>query len=372
MAVKCRSYISCMKKFVVVITMLVISTVFIAWGPKGHRVISIIAQKHFTDHTAKVVAAYLSSESIADASTWADENRTDENAIWHFINLPAGLTYTQFEAAVKQSSNNVYTAILKAEADLANPTLPASQKKTALRFLVHLVGDAHQPMHVSRAADKGGNLIKLYFNGGETNLHSLFDGKLIEYENLKEADMVKTCDVATPAEIKSWQKDAPIQWLWESYQLSNQLYNEIKSGQTIGKAAFNKYMPLLRRRINQAGIRLAAELNRILADQQLKKLDETKVLAPVNIKLAEAKESIGKLVTVTGKIYSTKDIGNALLVNLGGNHPDQLLTLAVKGRAKSSLQLKEGTKVTATGKIIKFKGKPEIIISQPGDLQIVP
>jgi hypothetical protein len=336
--------------------------VLASWGFKGHRAVATIAEKHLTPHTAEAARAYLDGQSLAEVSTWADEHRSSETAPWHFLNLPLGLDHAQFVAFVKASDANVYTAILKAEAQLKDPALSADQKKLALTYLIHLVGDAHQPMHISRKEDKGGNTIQLRFEDKGTNLHSLWDSKLIDHEGLSETDIVKNYDTATPAEVKQWQSDDPMEWIWESYQLSSGLYAEVKPGQAIDEAYYQKYIPVVCKRIDQAGIRLAGELNRLLGNASL---PEVAAAAPVDLK--DISNYVGKKVTVTGKIYSLKDIGSMVLANMGAAYPHQLLTLALKGEAKP-LALEDKT-VTVTGQVIDYKGKPEIIVTDPAQIK---
>jgi hypothetical protein len=264
----------------------------------------------------------------------------------------------------------VYTAILKTEATLKDVNASVEAKNEALKYLIHLVGDAHQPMHVSRKEDKGGNTVQLRFDNKGTNLHSLWDSKLIDHEGLSQEEIVKTYDTATPAEIKKWGADSPIEWLWESYQITTELYANAKPGQTIDEVYYQKYIPVIRKRIDQAGIRLAGELNRVLAGQ---KVTAVKATAPATqaatgttiVKLEEVKNYTGKTVTVSGKAFSSRDIGSMVLVNLGAAYPNQLLTLALKGDAKALGSSIEGKEVTITGQVIDYKGKSEIIISDP-------
>jgi hypothetical protein len=345
----------------------------ISWGFKGHRAVASIAQKHLNASVAYVASAYLKGEQMEDVSTWADENRDPKTAPWHYINLPLELSRDAFVKAVQESDNNVYTAILKTEATLKNASASAEAKNTALKYLIHLVGDAHQPMHVSRKEDKGGNTIQLRFDNKGTNLHSLWDSKLIDKEGLSQEDIVKTYDTATPAEIKKWQSDGPIEWLWESYQITAQLYANAKPGQTIDNLYYQKYIPVIRKRIDQAGIRLAGELNRILAGQKSQTTVITNVAGtatPVVVKLEEAKNHIGKTVIVSGKVFSSRDIGSMVLVNLGGAYPNQLLTVALKGKAKDLGTQIEGKVVTVEGEIIDYKGKPEIIIADTAKIKL--
>lgn len=346
----------------------------ISWGFKGHRAVATIAQKHLNANTAYVTASYLKGEQMEAVSTWADENRNPKTAPWHYINLPLGLTRDAFVKAVQESDNNVYTAILKTEATLKDANASIEAKNEALKYLIHLVGDAHQPMHVSRKEDKGGNTIQLRFENKGTNLHSLWDSKLIDKEGLSQEDIVKTYDTATPTDIKKWQRDGPIEWLWESYQITTELYANAKPGQNIDELYYQKYIPVIRKRIDQAGIRLAGELNRLLAGQQIKAsptpapttpsvAGNTVTTTPVTVKIEEAKNNIGKTVTVSGKVFSSRDIGSMVLVNLGAAYPNQLLTLALKGDAKALATQLEGKTVTVTGQVIDYKGKPEIIIT---------
>lgn len=352
----------------------------VSWGFKGHRAVAEIAQKHLNAGTAYVVSSYLKGEAMQEVSTWADENRNQSTTPWHYINLPLGLSRDAFAKAVQESDNNVYTAILKTEATLKDANASAEAKNEALKYLIHLVGDAHQPMHVSRKEDKGGNTIQLRFEDKGTNLHSLWDSKLINKEGLNQEDIVKTYDTATPAEIKQWQSDSPIEWLWESYQITTELYANAKPGKNIDEIYYQKYIPVIRKRIDQAGIRLAGELNRVLAGQKAKPASSsinqpveattnhtntsaTAAPATTLVKLEDIKNYTGKTVTVSGKVFSSRDIGSMVLVNLGAAYPNQLLTLALKGEAKPLGSTLEGKTITVTGEVIDYKGKPEIILT---------
>jgi len=353
-----------------------LSIILISWGFKGHRAIASIAQKHLTSNTAYVVSAYLKGETMSEVATWADENRTNTTAPWHFLNLPLGLSHEQFVKAVSESDNNVYTAILKAEATLKDKNVGPDQKNEALKNLIHFVGDAHQPMHISRKEDKGGNTIQLQFDGKGTNLHALWDSKLIDHEGLSETDIAKNYDTATPAQIRQWQSDSPIEWIWESYQISSELYAQVKPGENIDDAYYQKYIPVIRKRIDQAGIRLAGELNRLFSNEQLSAVNVSVASSVVSgtatvspVKLEDVKNAIGKTVIVSGKVYSSKDIGSMVLINLGAAYPNQLLTVALKSGAKELGNQLDGKSITVEGEVIDYKGKPEIIVNDPAKIK---
>jgi len=381
-------YFCAMRKQFTIAAITGLSISLLSWGFKGHKAVATIAQKHLTSNTVNVVAAYLKGETMTDVSTWADENRDKTTAPWHYLNLPLGLNHEQFVDAVsKQGSDNVYSAILKVEATLKDKASGPDQKNEALKYLVHLVGDAHQPMHVSRKEDKGGNTIQLQFDGKGTNLHSLWDSKLIDHEGLSEDDIAKQYDWANAAQIKKWQADSPMEWLWESYQISSELYGDVKPGQTIDEAYYKKYIKTIHLRIDQAGIRLAGELNRLFNDEKVKITSVTLVPPPnahhmgenvAGIKLSEVGKHIGDTIKVNDKIYGYKILDNMTMVNLGAAYPDQQLTVIFKGDAKAyfktfadRLDMMDKT-LFAIGLVSIYKGKPQMIITDPNKFAILP
>lgn len=361
-----------MRKQVLSVAMIAISAALISWGYKGHRTIATIAQKHLTSNTAYAVSAYLKGESMSEVSTWADDHRNPTTGKWHFLNLPLGLNQQQFVEFVNQQSNdNVYGAILKEEAIIKDKASTPDQINSALKYLIHLVGDAHQPMHISRAEDKGGNTIQVRFDNAGTNLHSLWDSKLIDHEGLSEEQIAKQYDWANDAQIKKWQADSPMEWLWESYQISSKLYADVKPGQNIDEAYYKEYIPTVHLRIDQAGIRLAGELNKLFNDTKVK-INKVELLPspPIpntsaqyqKIRLEDVKNNIGNNVTVTGKVFSSKDIKSMVLVNLGAAYPKQLLTVVLKGDAKQLAGQLDDKTITIQGKVIDYKGKAEIVV----------
>jgi len=240
-----------------------------AWGPVGHRTVATIAQNHLTPKAREAVRKILGDTSLADVSTWADEVRSANPAFaytapWHYLNLPSGYNYTQFtEAVLNNKSPNVYSALLKCEADLKSDTTSARYRSIALKFVVHLVGDMHQPMHVSHAADQGGNLITVTFNGAQTNLHSLWDSGLLRRQPQTIDMLVTDLDKATPEEITRWQKDDMMKWAYESYLISEQIYVDAGKNPRFTDDYYQKAIPIVYKRILQGGIRLAGVLNGI-------------------------------------------------------------------------------------------------------------
>jgi hypothetical protein len=259
-----------MKRYLLLVLAVCLSVGLISWGVTGHRTIGEIAERHLSPEAKTAVKDLLGHESLAEASTWADEIRSDhpETGAWHFINVPSGLSFTEFETQVKTMPvENVYKALLSAEQTLRNPGGSQTQRTEALKFIIHFLGDMHQPMHVSHAEDKGGNTIQLNFEGQDTNLHSLWDSKLLDHQGLSYDKLADKFDHATPEQIAKWQSDPVIVWAWESYQISSILYKEVNADGTskLGQDYYDAHIDVVESRIEKAGIRLAGLLNSIFA-----------------------------------------------------------------------------------------------------------
>jgi hypothetical protein len=375
-----------MKKYLSLCLVVSVCFALISWGSLGHHVVGEIAENHLTPKAEAAVKALLRNQSLADVSSWADEVRSQrpETAPLHFLNLPLGLTFPEFEKQVESMSNgNVYAGILKAEQDLKDESVSRDKKVEALKFLVHFVGDAHQPMHVSRAEDKGGNSIKLTYNTANTNLHSIWDSKLIEQDGTDYKELAKKYDQATPAEIKKWQSDPIIMWVWESYQISSQLYAEvdsIKDG-NVGESYYAKHIPIVENRIEKAGIRLSGLLNNIFANVTIT-ITNNSYPPPVivvgsehaRVELSDIANHIGEPINVTATVADFKEFGDLLLINMGAPYPDSPLTLVFKGNNKAlGEQVKaKGTKLLIVGTPIEYKGKPEIEVTQANQILVPP
>lgn len=247
------------------------SFILMSWGVTGHHAIGKIAENHLTPKAKAAVQELLGNESLAGVSVWADQLRMKEEfkytTPWHYINLPLGLNYTDFKDSVEHMTTaNVYSAMLKQEHELADLNMPREKRIEALKFIVHFVGDLHQPMHISRAEDQGGNTIQVNYEDKGTNLHSLWDTKLVEHMGLNYEELAAKYDTVSEKQVKEWQHDPLIKWMWESYQISSKLYAEIDEmkGRKLDDSYYEQHIPIVKLRLQQAGIRLAGVLNDIL------------------------------------------------------------------------------------------------------------
>lgn len=256
-----------MKKYGILSVLCIVSIILISWGFKGHKTVASIADRHLTPEAKAVVKELLGNESIQDVSTWADEARNQPEykttGNWHFINLPLGLSKSEFKDSVKNlKAENLYQAYHTMIAEINDPNLSKAKKTVALKFIIHLIGDAHQPMHISRAEDKGGNTIQVQFMGKGTNLHTLWDSKLIDYQNLAVEEMAGS-DSVSRRQIRKWQRAKPMQWIYESYQISSQIYASAPTGSILGEEYYKANIGIVNQRMEMAGIRLAGVLNKL-------------------------------------------------------------------------------------------------------------
>jgi hypothetical protein len=366
--------------FLIVFSLVIFSVAFISWGVTGHRTVGKIAEDHLTPNARAGVRDLLGSETLADVSTWADEVRGQDQyrqtGPWHYVNLPLGLDSDQFKARVENMlESNVYSALGQQMQLITDKSATREQKIEALKFVVHFVGDLHQPMHVSRAEDKGGNTIQLNYEGQGTNLHALWDSKLIDHTGLDYQQLAEKCDHATPVQIRQWQSDPIVKWMWESYEITSKLYAEVDSmsSRSIGQDYYTAHWPIIQQRLEQAGIRLAGLLNILFKAGVAGGAGTAGGAAsgaaangnPVRIDIKDAANHVNQDVIVSGKVYGYKVLEGLTLVNLGAAYPDQLMTLVLRGDATAIAADLDGKTIQITGKIELYKGKPEIVVRDP-------
>ena len=242
---------------------------FAWWGQLGHRIVGEVADSYLSNKARKAVLEILGTESIAMSSTWADFIKSDTtyNYLnpWHYINIRQGLSQNEFNTFLqKDTSVDVYTKLNFLIAELKNKTLPIDKKKLYLRLLIHFAGDIHQPLHIGRPEDLGGNRIRVLWFGDSTNLHSVWDEKLIEYQNLSYTEYAKAINHVTKSQLKQWQEQPMNEWFYESYQLAGKIYSSITQPNQRLSFHYNfDHVDILNSQLLKGGVRLAGLLNSI-------------------------------------------------------------------------------------------------------------
>jgi len=239
-----------------------------AWGQVGHRIVGEIAESYLSPAAKKAVQDILGYESMAIASTWADFVRSDTAMkyldTWHYCNLDDGLTAESFKEHFKNDTIvDAYTKLNFIVKELKNKTLAKDKKLFYLRLLIHIVGDMHQPMHFGRASDYGGNKIKLSWFNEPTNLHSVWDEKLVEGQHLSYTEYAKSINHASLADRTKWQKQPMTEWMFESYSISREVYAEAKPDQKLSYRYAFDHVGQVNSQLLKGGVRLAGLLNSI-------------------------------------------------------------------------------------------------------------
>lgn len=241
-----------------------------SWGLTGHRVVAEIASYYLTPKAKKEIASLLDNQSMAMVANWADFIKSDSSYNythdWHFVNLPENLSYAEATAFLTNSSDdNIYSQTLKLQTVLKSPTATKEEKAFALKFIIHLIGDMHQPMHLGRKEDWGGNKIYVKWFGKKSNLHRVWDEDIVDFQQLSYTEMAQAYNVLAKKNLKLWQEDPITLWCYESYEISRILYAQIE--QMDDKDPNLKFhynyinFSILESQLAKGGVRLAAFLN---------------------------------------------------------------------------------------------------------------
>lgn len=239
------------------------------WGQNGHRIVGEIADNYLSNKARKAISEILGTESIAMTSNWADFIKSDSlyNYLnpWHYINVKQGLSQAEFMTILQNdTATDAYTKLNFLTTELKNKALPLEKKQMYLRLLIHIAGDIHQPLHVGRLEDLGGNRIRVLWFGDSTNLHSVWDEKLIESQNLSYTEYAKAINHSTKEQRKQWQEQPMSEWFFESYQLAGKIYSGITQPYQRLSFRYNfDYVEILNRQLLKGGVRLAGLLNSI-------------------------------------------------------------------------------------------------------------
>ncbi len=255
-----------------------------AWGPTGHRVVARIAENHLTPAARAAALDLAGPAGLAPISTWADSIKSDprytggvagrpDTRPWHYINLD---TIEQFPAESPRSRfGHIIDAIRHFETVLARRDGPRDARVEALRWLVHLYGDLHQPLHVGLALDRGGNTVDVEWFGRRTNLHRVWDSAIIDHTRLSFTEIVQFIDHPSPEAVRAAQRFDLKAWTAEGIAQRPAIYalSPPTSGEAprpkrpaLAYAYFDRHRPVVEERLLTAGLRLAARLNTLLGE----------------------------------------------------------------------------------------------------------
>lgn len=241
------------------------------WGVTGHRVIAEIAQNHLTKKAKKELHNLIGKETLAQWANWADFIKSDTThtwdkaSKWHYVDLPANLDKEKFIATLKKlPGENLYTQIQAMSKQLADHSLSIEQRQIALRFLIHFVGDLHQPLHVGHEEDQGGNKIKVTWFDKPTNLHSVWDNALVDFQQYSYTEYARILDIASDEQINEWQNSSLEDWFYDTYLIAQKVYSLSPENAKLGYLYNYIFKTDLDNQLLKGGIRLAKILNEAL------------------------------------------------------------------------------------------------------------
>lgn len=245
-----------------------------AWGPTGHRVVGAVAEKNLDPAVALKIYKLLGGNSLSKVANWPDEIKSEPETYsytynWHYTDWKDE-DHNHDETL---SSGKLLTSIREQVAVLKNASSTDDKKAFALKFIVHLIGDLHQPLHVGNGNDRGGNNCKVQFHKKDTNLHALWDEVMIDFTNLSFSELASYVGQGrTREEVRAWRSGDVVEWAQESKELRNTIYpaeaqkycKADVAAADVPKLAYEysyKFIPVVEKRLFQAGLRLAMVLN---------------------------------------------------------------------------------------------------------------
>jgi hypothetical protein len=253
-----------------------------AWGKTGHRVVAAIADTQLSGLARARVEQILGpGESLDEAANWPDEMRSAPEPFWqktatpwHYVTLD-GIIYDH-----APPEGDAIEALSRFRKTLQDPNASLADKQLALRFIVHLVGDLHQPLHVGKCCDKGGNDVRVTWFGKPTNLHAVWDSQLVDDEQLSFTEMAAKLERhISPEDVVKWWDINPRDWISESAEIRDRVYPTVrdmpkgkkrKKGEPVlpdlSYSYVYRFTPVMERRLSQGGVRLAAYLNALFAE----------------------------------------------------------------------------------------------------------
>ncbi|MEE9374088.1 MAG: S1/P1 nuclease [Saprospiraceae bacterium] len=262
----------------------------LAWGPNGHRIVAEICELHLSAGAKAEIQQIIGKNYLAEIANWPDyvksEKGWDFAETWHYTTVHPNQSVAQMKVRYAEDSkiNDATEAIVLMKKILNNDKnatlffedlmkknrakpLNNSTKATALAFLIHIVADIHQPLHVGKNRDHGGNKITVMFFNKKTNLHRVWDSDIIEHEKLSYTEFAHFINKMTHEEIKICQKSTMNEWAEESIYLRERIYNTLYNytDRESGLPSFSwqyhhDFIPLVKERLQSAGVRMAGIL----------------------------------------------------------------------------------------------------------------
>ena len=253
-----------MKRLIISLLTLCTTLTAFGWGQKGHDAIAYIAECNLRPEVYQKVVKLLGGHSLVYYANWMD-NASNSDAYrytktWHYANVDKGYTYATM---TKNPKGDVVMAINQIVKALKSDRLTAEQQAVQLKFLIHLVGDIHAPMHAGRLSDLGGNKTYVTYFGKKTKLHSLWDTPLVEdIHRWSYTEWQRQIDRLSRKECRAIVQGTPNDWIEECVAIADDVYRN-STGTNLSYDYVAHYAPVVEQQLLKGGLRLAALIEEI-------------------------------------------------------------------------------------------------------------
>lgn len=247
------------KRMVALVLLLATTRLAFAWGNEGHRLIASVADAQLSPSARAHVDQLLALEpgtTLASTSSWADEHRNPASAPWHYVNFPRG--DCQYVKERDCPDGRCAIEAIERQTQVLRTSSNVQEQLTALKYLVHLVGDVHQPLHAGWGDDRGGNSYQLQAFMRGSNLHSFWDTRMIRFFEDDDPNWANTLLREVHSASPEWTAKQAAE---ESCRIVAQ--DDFYPPRTVGAEYAQRYEAVVRERLQQAGRRLAQLLNQV-------------------------------------------------------------------------------------------------------------
>jgi hypothetical protein len=243
-----------------------------AWGPEGHAVIADVADAHLTPNAKSIVKTLLGHSTMAGVASWADtvRNQRPQTYNWHFVDIEIeNSDYVPTRDCPQTAKGDcALAAIDRFKVVLANTKAPKADRTEALKYLIHFIGDIHQPLHCADHHDRGANDVQVKYCGHGTNLHHAWDSDLISSTGLAEGDyrahVEAYVDGLSSDEVAKIQSGTPTEWALASHALAVGDSYKVPADKDLCGVYTDENLVVIDQQLANGGLRLAKVLNDIL------------------------------------------------------------------------------------------------------------
>ncbi len=255
-----------LRHIAVLFAMVVLPLQCVAWDVVGHRIVAEVAYQNMTKKARKQVDSLLGKRGIVYTSSWPDEIKSDTiypyTHVWHYQNLRAGLTHADIDSLYHHPKAEGMHALYALDS-LSNALRENRKDAISLTFVVHIMGDVFQPMHLGHPDDKGGNMVTMRWFKDGTNLHEVWDARLIDYTGYSYSEYARYLEYTYSQRKQEWTDMTLLECLYVTYDRQQQVYAYQATGDNNSYHYAYRFRKDLDESLYAAGLQLAKLLNSI-------------------------------------------------------------------------------------------------------------